>query len=108
VTIPATTPAPTVPPHEVTVASSGGTQIAGEAYTLTCQVTGGGSGAITYQWLRDGVQLPSETSMTLSFSPLGDTDSGVYTCVGTRNSIPVTSGTGITITVAGELILSRP
>jgi hypothetical protein len=98
------TPAPTVPPHEVTVTSSGGAQIAGQDYTLTCQVTGGGTMTPTYRWFRDGSPLTGQTSATLSFSPLREIDSGVYTCEGTRNSIPVTSRTGITIrTVVGEL-----
>jgi hypothetical protein len=104
----APTPAtPTVPPHEVTVTSGGGAQIAGENYTLTCQVTGGGTMTPTYRWFRDGSPLTGQTSATLSFSPLREIDSGVYTCEGTRNSITVTSGTGIMITVAGELILSN-
>jgi hypothetical protein len=99
-----TTVTPTVPPHEVTVTSSGGVQIAGEDYTLTCQVTGRGPMTPTYRWFRDGSPLTGQTSATLSFSPLREIDSGVYTCEGTRNSIPVTSRTGITIrTVVGEL-----
>ena len=77
------------------------TQIAGEDYTLTCQVTGGGTMTTTYQWLKDNLSLTGETSATLSFSPLRQTDSGVYTCEATRNSISVTSA-GVSVTVGGE------
>jgi hypothetical protein len=102
-TVPVISPAPTVLPHGVTITSSGGAQIAGEDYTLTCQVTGGGSAAITYQWLRDGVQLPSETSMTLSFLPLNQTQhNGSYVCGGTRSSITVNSSS-VEIAVHGML-----
>jgi hypothetical protein len=90
-------------PPQVTVTSGGGAQIAGDDYTLTCQVTEGGSGAITYQWLRDGVQLPSETSRTLSFSPLNQRQhNGSYVCEGTRSSSTVASAS-VRIAVLSKL-----
>ena len=88
--------------HVVAVTGSGGAQVAGEDYTLTCQVTGGGTMTPTYRWFRDGSVLTGQTSATLSFSPLRETDSGVYTCEGTRNSIAVRSDGNIALTVVGE------
>ena len=86
----------------VTISGSGGDQVAGENYTLTCQVTGGVATASSHRWLKNG-SLLNDTSATLSFSPLRETDPGVYTCEGTRNSITRTS-TNFTIVFAGELL----
>ena len=86
----------------MTLSGSGGAQVAGENYTLTCQFTGGE--AVTpamYQWLNDGSSLAGETSDTLSFSPLRDTDSGGYTCEVTTGSFIGTSPS-VTITVVGK------
>ena len=86
----------------VSLSGSGGAQIAGEDYTLTCQVTGGGTTMTTYRWLRNGSPLTGQISDTLFFSPLNQrTDSGVYTCEGTRRSIAVTSAS-VRISVVGK------
>ena len=84
----------------VSLSGSGGAQIAGEDYTLTCQITGGGTMTPTYRWFRSNSVITGQTSDTLSFSPLKETDSGVYTCEGTRSFITVTSGS-LTLTVMG-------
>ena len=86
----------------VVALSGGGPQIAGENYTLTCLVTGGGITTPTYRWFRDGSLLTGQRSATLSFSPLRETDSGVYTCEGTRSSITRRSQ-WVTIAVVGKL-----
>ena len=63
-----------------------GPQIAGENYTLTCQVTGGGNALPTYQWFKNSNQIRGETYETLFFSPLNERlHNGVYSCLGTRN-----------------------
>ena len=80
--------------------SSHGAQIAGEDHTLTCMVTGGGIMTPTYQWFRNGSVLSGQTSATLSFSPLRQTDSGSYFCEAIRSSTTVRS-TNMTITVEG-------
>ena len=86
----------------MTLGSSGDAQVAGEDYTLTCQFTGG-EAAVTpvYRWLKGGSSLAGETSDTLSFSPLRETDSGGYTCEVTTGSLTGTSPS-VTITVVGE------
>ena len=81
--------------------SGSGPQVAGEDYTLTCQFTGGEAVTPVYQWLKDGSSLAGETSNTLSFSPLRDTDSGGYTCEVTTGSLTTTSPS-VTITVVGK------
>ena len=87
-------------PPMVTVSGSGGAQIAGEDYTLTCTVTGGGTTTPTYRWLRNGLQLPDETSAALSFSPLRQSSSNSYTCEATKSLSTVTSEP-IVLTVEG-------
>ena len=76
-------------------------QIAGENYTLTCQVTGEDAAAITYRWFRNGSLLAGQTSATFSFSPLRETESRLYTCEGTKNSI-VNTSEGVAISVDGK------
>ena len=87
---------------EVSLTGSVGAQEVhvGENYRLTCNVTGGVTTEPTHRWFRDGTPL-NVTSATLSFSPLRETDSGVYTCEGTRSSITITSE-NFTITAASE------
>ena len=85
----------------VSLTSSGGAQVVGENYTLTCNVAGGVTTASTYQWFRNGSLCNETSTSTLSFSPLRETDSGVYTCEGTRSSITRTSA-NLRVAVAGE------
>ena len=88
-------------PPVVTLNVSGGAQIAGENYTLTCTVTGGGTMTPTYRWLRNDSPLSGETSATLSFSPLRQSNSpGSYSCEATLSSTAVRS-VSMTITVEG-------
>ena len=90
----------------VTLSGSGGAQVAGEDYRLTCQFTGGEDVTPVYQWLKDDSPLAGETSDTLSFFPLGEIDSGEYTCEVTTGSLTGT-GLSVTITVVGKNLLSR-
>ena len=76
-------------------------QLAGEDYTLSCQATGGGTTPYLYRWFKDGLRLTGETSGTLSFSPLGDTDTGGYTCEVTTGSLTTTSAS-VAISVVGK------
>ena len=83
--------------------SGSGAQVAGEDYTLTCQFTGGEAVTPVYRWLKDGSLLAGETSDTLSFSPLRNTDSGGYTCEVTTGSLTGTSPS-VTITVVSKCL----
>ena len=78
------------PPFFVTLSGSGGTQVAGEDYTLTCLGQGSLDWTPMYRWYKGKSQLV-KTSYILSFSPLRDIDSGDYTCEVTIDSFTVTS-----------------
>ena len=96
--VPPTT-ATTPPPLVVMISGNSGQLTAGENHMLTCQVTGGGTMTPTYRWLRNGTVMTSETSATLSFSPLRETNAGVYVCEATRRSMTMASA----ISVVGKL-----
>jgi hypothetical protein len=58
-------------------------------HTLTIGVTG--AGPFTYQWQRDGVDLPDQTSSNLEFAPFQSADNGEYRCIVTDPSGPLAS-----------------
>ncbi len=105
------------PPLTVALSGSSGPQRVGESYTLTCTATAGGIITPTYQWRRGGTLLTAQTSatfsfseatrtsQTLTFSPLREADTGVYTCTVMRDSLTETSTT-VSINVEGEALCS--
>lgn len=70
----------------------------GAAHSLSVQATG--YPAPTYQWLRDGVELPNRTEPTLSFASAALTDTGSYT-------VRVTNAHGSVVTKPVALDVSR-
>ena len=56
----------------------------GQSLTLSCTVTG--SEPITYQWFKDGSELPGETEDMLAFMAVAYSDFGTYHCV-VNNSV---------------------
>ena len=84
----------------VTISGNGGSQIAGENYTLTCTVTGGGTMPPTYRWFMDGTLLPGLISATLTFSPLSQNETSNYTCEATR-SLSTATSTAMAVKVQG-------
>ena len=95
-------------PVTVNVTGSGATQHAGEDYTLTCTVSGGELDTnATYQWTNDDSNLATETSASLSFSPLSQHNSSQYIC-GVRKSGRIVNAS-FDINVTGKvLILLHP
>ena len=89
-----------------------GAQIAGEGYTLTCQVTEGWTTTTTYRWFRNDVLLDASliqkrgSISTLSFTPLIETSSGIYYCEVTKSSMTVRSESVGLITI-GKFKLSH-
>ena len=83
--------------------TGGGVFTAGQTHTLTCQVSGGDTTMITsYQWLKNDLVINGQTSSILSFSLLGEADTGIYHCQGTRGSSTNISNS-VDITVNGKL-----
>lgn len=79
----------------------------GTSGSLSVAATGLNGAPVTFQWQKDGVELPGETGTTLNFPSLADTDEGLYEVVITntvtgrdRKSAPAT----ITVLAAPELV----
>ena len=68
------------PSSTVQITDSGSPPSPGQAYSLTCELTGvnGSLTSSAYQWKRGGNLVATEQS--LSFSPLRLSDAGRYTC----------------------------
>lgn len=81
-----------------TVATQPATQAACELDSVTFTVTPAGAPPFTYQWRKDGVDIPSETSDTLSIDPVTTGDAGTYDVVVT-NSCGQATSTSATLTV---------
>ena len=62
----------------------------------------GTGGSNQYQWYKDGTALTGETSSTLNFSALAESDAGDYTVVVSNGVSSVTSDTA-TVTVMPRL-----
>ena len=77
----------------------------GSLYSLTCAVTGAerlSDAMVTYQWFKNGVAVPDQTTATLSFS-LTFSDAGRYICQATVSSSllsgPITRNNANTIDI---------
>ena len=95
----------------VEITTSGGNTVAGEQYTLTCTVTvpesSGLSGTPTVGWTGDEgktdvTEGTAETSgrmttLTLTFSPLQDSQDGDYTCSATLPVPGMDPATGMNV-----------
>jgi hypothetical protein len=93
--------------YTVIAPTSGDTPTAGQAYSLSCSLTGiTDIYIVTYQWFKglasNGTQL-TDTSQ-LQFSPLRASDAGLYTCRATVNSVQIEETLSATYTVT---IISR-
>ena len=86
----------------VNVTGGNTTQQAGQNYTLTCTVSGGGTDVPFYQWLKNGSYLTNETAETLSFTPLTQGNSSAYACEATKSHRVVESDS-IDVDVTGKL-----
>jgi hypothetical protein len=83
------TPVPSFAPV-VTVQPTGATNlIVGDSYTLAPAVYG--SRPLTYQWLKDGTNLPGATALLLAFSPSTTNDTANYALVVSNSAGVVTS-----------------
>lgn len=103
-TVSAAATAPTIAVHPVSASVA-----IGAAATFT--VVASGSGSLTYQWRKDGVNIAGATASTYSVANAQTSSSGSYTCVVTNSAGSVTSVAAIlTVTAAGiaPTILNHP
>ncbi len=87
-----------VPPTIVTQPTSV-TAVAGSNVSFT--VAAGGSGTLTYQWLKNGVNISGATSATLTFASASTTDAANY-------SVTVANAAGSTTSAAATLTVQTP
>ena len=78
----------------VEIIGSAAMPIAGESYSLTCNVSG--VSVTTYQWRKDGTVL-AQNRQSLFFSSLRLSDAGHYTCNASVNSVMYSNGRNVTI-----------
>ncbi|CAM2068467.1 Immunoglobulin domain-containing protein [Sulfidibacter corallicola] len=79
---------------------------AGEPLILSVEAAG--SPPITYQWRRDGIDLPGATLAQLHVPNTEETDSGAYTCVATNPAGTGTSDAAVIAVGAAPRMLSPP
>jgi hypothetical protein len=70
-------------------------------YIFHLAVTAIGKEPLTYQWLRNDVQIPNATNRTLSFSPVGLTNEGTYT-------VRVENNMGSSVSLPASLSVTAP
>lgn len=80
-------------PPTINIHPASATVTEGDNHTLS--VSASGSGPLTYQWRKNGVNIPGATSSSLSFTPANRNDIGQYSCsvtnsAGTTPSLPAT------------------
>jgi len=83
-------------PVVITTQPTGLTRCAGQPASFTVDHTG--TGTITYQWRRNGANIPGATSSTYAISSVSPANAGLYTVVVTGACGPVTS-TAVRLTV---------
>ncbi len=90
------------PPTMISVEGFADRPIAGQDYTLTCVYSGHGNTVPSIRWLGNGGVLNGQTTSDLNFHPLNVTDSGVYSCEVTVESITVRSPVPYCLVVEGK------
>ena len=93
--------------------SASGSAVAGEEYSITCAVMGADNlpgATFRIEWQRPGggtLLIGTQSSLTHTFSPVGQSDTGQYTCEATITTdllllSPLTRTDVLDITVAGK------
>ncbi len=99
VTVVATADPPVPTPPSINAQPQGATATEGGAHTFTVSVSG--SLPMSYQWKKNGTELPGETAFSLMLSSLSLTDSGDYSVVAANAYGSITSAVA-TLTVLTE------
>ena len=92
------TPTLSVAPSDATIES--GTSVA-----VTCATASSG-GSITYNFLKDGNPVTSQSSGTYTMGSITTSESGTYTCTVTISTVTSVASSGHTTTVVGEYMFS--
>ena len=92
---------PTITTQPVSVAALQG-------QTVTFSVTATGSAPLIYQWLKNGVPIPSATAATLTLSNVQASDADTYTVVITNTAGSVTSNPATLVLEFSPSITSSP
>ena len=94
-----------VPPAIVTQ-PVGVTAVAGSNVSFT--VTATGSGALTYQWLKNGVNISGATGTTLTLANVSATDAASYSVIVANAASSVTSSAATLTVLIAPAITSQP
>jgi hypothetical protein len=99
------TPAPTTPTTPTTppaangapaIAAGPASQTTNSGGNVTLSVTASGNNPLSYQWLKDGQEIPGATSATLTFATARSADAGSY-------QVRISNGAGSIVSPAAEL-----
>lgn len=93
-------------PVQITSQPKSQTILVGSTYTLEAKVTG--SVPITYQWKRDGQDLPGATRSSLTFSPAAESDSGTYQLFVTQGTTQISSAAATLVVKPEPAYLNIP
>ena len=93
----------TVKPTTPTLSGPSAAVGTGITVTLTCSTTSlpPGSSTLTYAWLKGTTSLSEQTSQ-LVLDPTSTSDTGVYTCTVTFNSVTSDASAALSLTVQGS------
>jgi autotransporter-associated beta strand protein len=95
-----------VTPVSITAQPLSQTVIAGSSATLS--VSASGTGPLSYQWKKGGVDISGATSGTYSISSVTTSDSGIYSVVVTNRVRGVVSSDALVTVIAPISITSQP
>ena len=80
--------------------------------TIILSVTSNGNGLLRYQWQKNGLDIPSQTTENLQISSSIESDSGIYRCIITDDDATISSETSTVtvnslpiINISGDLII---
>lgn len=96
----------TVTPLAFTLQPASQLALAGARVTLTAAATG--TSRITYQWRRNGLDLPGETNATLTLPSFSAATAGDYAVVASNRSGSLTSRTATVTLLAAPAITGQP
>jgi hypothetical protein len=94
-----------IAPSNATVTPTPQSVLVGAPSVSFSVTVGAGTPPYTYQWRKDGVDMPGKTTQTLTIAPVASSDSGSYTVVVTNGAGNATSSAGVLIVVTPNLAL---